>query len=117
MRAGEMKRNWMVRALKMALFIALACAGLGYIVMLLWNWLMPEISGWRAISFWQALGLLLLSKILFGGFRGGWGHGRRWRKGMRERWEQMTPEQREEFRKNVQARCGYFYTPAEPESG
>lgn len=107
-----MRRNWIVRALKMALFIMAACAVLGFIVMHLWNWLMPEISGWHAISFWQALGLLLLSKLLFGGFRGGWGHGRRWRKGMRERWEQMTPEQREELRKNVQARCGYFWGPA-----
>lgn len=108
-----MKRNWVARALKMALFITVACAVLGFIVMQLWNWLMPEISGWHAISFWQALGLLLLSKLLFGGFRGGgWGHGRRWRKGMRERWEQMTPEQREELRKSVQAKCGCFYAPA-----
>ncbi|HXB22004.1 MAG TPA: hypothetical protein VNV88_11515 [Candidatus Solibacter sp.] len=107
-----MRRNWIVRALRMALFIVVACAVLGFIVMHLWNWLMPEISGWHAISFWQALGLLLLSKLLFGGFRGGWGHSRHWRKGMRERWEQMTPEQREELRKNVQARCGYFWGPA-----
>jgi hypothetical protein len=96
----------------MALFIMVAGAVLGFIVMNLWNWLMPAISGWHVINFWQALGLLLLSKILFGGFRGGWGHGKRWRRGMRERWEQMTPEQREEFRKGVRTYCSHFRAPA-----
>src|SRR5437016_1159590 len=87
----RMRRNWIARGVRMALFIALTCAVLGFIVMNLWNWLMPAISGWHVINFWQALGLLLLSKILFGGLRGGWGHGKHWRRGMRERWEQMTP--------------------------
>ena len=40
----------------------------GYITMRLWNWLMPEIFGLGAIHYWQALGLLILAKILFGGF-------------------------------------------------
>jgi len=88
----------------MALMIVLFTALFGFIVMQLWNWVMPAVFGWHAITFWQALGLLLLSKLLFGGFRGGWGHGRHWRRGMRERWEQMTPEQREHFR----ARCSHF---------
>jgi hypothetical protein len=42
----------------------------GFIVQHLWNWLIPAIVGWHAINFWQAVGILLLSKILFGGFRG-----------------------------------------------
>ena len=42
---------------------------LSFIVMQLWNHLLPEIAGVRTITFWQALGLLILSKILFGGFR------------------------------------------------
>jgi hypothetical protein len=42
----------------------------GLVVMSLWNWLMPTLFGWHVISYWQALGLLILSKILFGGFRG-----------------------------------------------
>ncbi len=40
----------------------------GYITMRLWNWLMPEIFELGAINYWQALGLLILAKILFGGF-------------------------------------------------
>jgi hypothetical protein len=99
-----MIQNRIQRAIRMTLMILLTAALAGFIVMKLWNWLMPAVTGWHAINFWQALGLLVLSKILFGGFRGGWGHGRHWRRGMRERWEQMTPEQREHFR----ARCSRF---------
>ena len=40
----------------------------GEIVRLLWNWLLPPLFGWRQITFWQALGLLALCRILFGGF-------------------------------------------------
>lgn len=114
----KMRRNWMVRGIKFALLAAIACALLGFIVMSLWNWLMPGLFGWHAITFWQALGLLILSKMLFGGFRGGWGHGSQRRRYMRERWEQMTPEQREQFRKGLQGCCGPFKTPvAEPKVG
>jgi len=42
----------------------------GYVLMYLWNWLMPLIFGLPIITFWQALGICLLSKILFGGFGG-----------------------------------------------
>lgn len=40
----------------------------GYITMRLWNWLMPDIFGLAVINYWQALGILLLAKIFFGGF-------------------------------------------------
>ena len=109
-----MRRNWILRALKIAVIAALACVIFGFIVMSLWNWLMPPLFGWHPISFWQALGLFLLSKLLFGGFRGGWSHGRHWRRGMHERWEQMTPEQRDQMRQRLQACCGHF--PASPET-
>ena len=66
--------------------------------MWLWNRLMPVIFGLHAISFWQALGLLVLSKILFGGFRGRPGFGGDWRPRLIERWDSMTPEEREKFR-------------------
>ena len=50
----------------------------GIVVQWLWNWLMPGIFGLRALTFWEALGLLALSRILFGGFgRGGGSHGPR----------------------------------------
>ncbi|MGA8539379.1 MAG: hypothetical protein WB566_07755 [Terriglobales bacterium] len=81
---------------------------LGYLVMSLWNWLTPALFGWHAITFWQAVGLLLLSKILFGGVRGGPGRRMHWRGRMRERWEHMTPEEREKFRQGMGGRCGPF---------
>jgi len=56
---------------------------------------MPALFGWHLISFWQALGLLVLSKILLGGFRGRPGPRMFWRRRMMERWAQMTPEERE----------------------
>jgi hypothetical protein len=85
----------------MVLMMAALFAGFSWLVMRLWNWLAPDVFGGHRISFWQAVGLFLLSKILFGGFRGGWGHRGQWGRNMKERWEQMTPEQREKFRKGM----------------
>ena len=96
------------KGLKVALFAIVLIAVLGFVVMSLWNSLMPPLFGLHLINFWQAVGLLLLSKILFGGFRGGPGRHMYWRRGMRERWEQMTPEEREKFREGMQGRCGPF---------
>ncbi len=92
-----MKRYRFFRALKIALFATLAATAVTFLVMSLWNVLMPGIFAVRAISFWQALGLLVLSKILFGGFRPYAGGGLRGRRRMMERWEQMSPEEREKF--------------------
>jgi hypothetical protein len=79
----------------------------GEVVRLLWNWLMPSLFGWREITFWQALGLLALCRILFGGF-GRHGSGRaNFRRRMAARWEHMTPEERERFRQGVRGGCGF----------
>ncbi len=95
----------------MAVFIAIG----GEVVRLLWNWLLPQLFGFRQIGFWQALGILLLCRILFGGL--GWrGSGRsnmrhrvvdRVADRVGERWEAMTPEERERFRQRVRERCGF----------
>ena len=76
----------------------------GELVMHLWNWLLPPLFGWRMISFWQALGLLLLSRILFGSW--GSGGGNRGQRGRRARWDKMTPEERERLGQDWRARCG-----------
>lgn len=81
--------------------IAAAVFIFGFVVMQLWNALLPVIFGIHTITFWQAIGIIILSKILFGGFRGGHGHHRghaHWNE-MREKWMQMTPEEREKRRK------------------
>jgi hypothetical protein len=84
------------RALKFGLFAIIAVTVFSAVVMGLWNWLMPTIFEWRAITFWQALGLLVLCRILFGRF-GGPPRRMDWRHRMMERWSQMTPEEREKF--------------------
>ena len=101
-----MRRFRVLRVLKIALFAAVALTVVSFIVMGLWNVLMPSIFAVRAISFWQALGLLILSKILFGGFRPSGGPGSRWRGRMRERWEKMTPQEREKFKQGMRRGCG-----------
>ncbi len=84
---------------KLAL-VLVAIAVLGGIVMMLWNAIMPAVFvGAHAIDYVHAVGLLILCRILFGGFKGhgGWRGHRHW-----QRWEQMTPEEREKF---TQGRC------------
>ena len=98
-----MKRHRVFRVLKFVLFAALFIGVFSFVVMSLWNWLMPALFGWRLVSYWQAVGILVLSKILFGGFRGRPGPIRYWRRRMMERWEKMTPEEREKFRKPLQS--------------
>ncbi len=103
---SDMKRYRFVRVLKIALFAILAVTVVSFLVMSLWNAVVPGLFGIRAISFWQALGLLALSKLLFGGLRPYGGIGSRGRRRMLERWEQMTPEEREKFRQGMRRGCG-----------
>src|SRR6476661_3030487 len=106
-----MKRYGIVRVLKFVLFAAVAIILFSAAVMSLWNWLMPTIFAVRLITFWQALGLLVLSRILFGRF-GGPGRRMHWRHRMMERWNQMTPEEREKFMAGMKGRCVDTARPA-----
>ena len=89
-----------------------ACLTLaGFAVMLLWNNLLPDILFVNTITFWQALGIFLLCKILFGFGRGGGrgcGGGPGWmRHRMEEKFKHMTPEQKEAFKQKMRDRaCG-----------
>ena len=117
-----MKGHWSKRVVKLMvfaiLFLIIVIAGFGQAVLHLWNWLMPTLFRLPAITFWQAVGLLGLSWILFGGWRGFRGPGQsergKWRNRMSQRWEQMTPEERDKFREGVQGRCGAVSAGAEP---
>jgi len=93
---------------KMIFIPFLAVGGLAlvsYIVMLLWNALIPVIFHLGVITFWQAAGLLILSKILFG-----FGHGGRrggpWMRHRMERFKDMSPEERERLKEQMRSRCG-----------
>jgi hypothetical protein len=92
-----------------ALFIGIG----GWVVMSLWNWLLPALFGWPSVTFWQALGILLLSRILFGGF-GGHGSGHSWRRHKSGHSEHLTPEERERLRQGAEPAAPA--TPASPAS-
>lgn len=99
-----MQRGVMM-SVKVAIMLVIIVAGFTPAVLFLWNWLMPTLFGLHTITFWQSLGLIGLSWILFRGpMFGGrdFGSGG----GMRRRWAAMTPEQREQFRRGMQTRCG-----------
>ena len=114
LRRHRFGKLWILKAL---IFGVVFLTALSFLVMGLWNWLMPAIFGWRMVTFWQALGLLILSKILFGGFIGRPGRRRdgHWPRPMFERWAEMTPEEREKFRERMWRDSGPFEPPA-PES-
>jgi Ca2+/H+ antiporter, TMEM165/GDT1 family len=97
-----------------------AIALFSFIVMSLWNSILPGVIHVGTITFWQAAGILLLGKILFGGFpggRGGWGRHPRWRGKMMEKWQNMTPEEREKFKQQWRERCGHWGRTPFPEEG
>ena len=83
-------------------FVAFAIAATGWLVTTLWNWLLPPIFGLGPITFWQALGLFVLGRILFGGLRVA---GRHRRHRFHERWRHMTPQERESFSRGLHNHC------------
>lgn len=108
-----MRKKMIVLAPLMVLAFLLFIALGGALVMQLWNWLLPALFGWPLLTFWQALGLLALCRILFGGL-GLHGSGRsHLRRHQAARWERMTPEERERFREGLRGRCG-FGPPGDP---
>ncbi len=101
-----MKKKWLfIAPLAILAMLLFAYIG-GELVMHLWNWLLPPLFGWRQVTFWQALGLLTLCRILFGGL-GTHNSGRSgFRRRMKDRCEQMPPEERERFRQRMRNRFG-----------
>ena len=99
-----MKRKllWMapLAIVAMVLFVALG----GAVVRLIWNWLLPQLFGWPQITFWQALALLALCRILFGGLGHHGFRGFNFSRGINGRWERMTPEEREKFRQGLRGK-------------
>jgi Ca2+/H+ antiporter, TMEM165/GDT1 family len=102
----ERGRNFWIKG---AIFIPIAIAAgvfiFGSAVMLLWNALLPAVLGVSTITFWQALGILVLSKILFGGFRCGHGHHRCHGHDWHEKWMHLSPEEREKMKAEWRGRC------------
>jgi len=105
------RKFWFLVPVGIAGFVALFT----WAVHALWNGVLVEVvGGVKVISYWQALGLLVLAKILFGGFpgRGGPCGGPPWRRRMMAKhWESLTPEQREKMREEMRHRFGEWPRP------
>lgn len=91
--------------------IIVGFAAFGFVTMYLWNWLMPVVFHLPEITFWQTVGLMILSRLILGfGCHKGSRHDH-YRSRMYEKWEKMTPEEREQFREHIRmhqppwARC------------
>lgn len=104
MTTQDMVQRKIQKIIQVVLIAIVAVAVFGFLVKGLWNWLVPPLFGWHAITFWQAIGLLILCKLLFGGFRGGPGRRMQWKSRMKEKWAQMSPEEREKFSRGM-GRC------------
>ena len=112
-----------MRILGWAAMGVIAVTAFGLITMLLWNWLVPVLFNGPIISFWQALGLLILSKLLFWG-AGGKGHNWRshahqnhWKNKFYNKFSSMTPEEREVLKKRMKEKwCGWEESSSPKES-
>ncbi|KYG82525.1 hypothetical protein AWN68_14830 [Roseivirga echinicomitans] len=99
----EMRKKEFIYKYKYIFFPVFGAAALflfGSVIMLLWNWLMPDLFGLTTITFWQALGLFILSRILFSGMggKGKRSHRKKCRTHSgREEWMNMNPEERKEW--------------------
>jgi len=103
---------------KVVAFGIVAVALVGWITMSLWNWLVPELFHGPVITFWQALGLLVLTKILFWSFaKKPHGYGSHWRPYWKDRWNTMSPEDRERFKQKMKDKwCYREESPAQKDS-
>ncbi len=113
-----MKRFCWTQCIKFALFIAMAIFLFAYVVMLLWNWLVPDLFDGPEVGYWQAMGIMVLSKILFGGLKHGWshkhgGHGgdkhSHWRQKWHQKMEGMSPEERDRYKEQIRQKCGWTF--------
>lgn len=96
-----------VKVLFFGAFIALAGFALGHVIMFLWNEVLVEATDVKPLSFWQAIGLFVLSRILFGGFRFG-ERSKKWRAKKarwKGKWQSMSEDERELFKQKWRERC------------
>jgi hypothetical protein len=111
MKTGRRHRFSLPKVLMIILIVIAAASLLSFIVMNLWNAILPGVIHVSAITFPQALGILVLSKILFGGFRGRLG----WRGEpppfMQRKFANMTEEERERFKQEWRNKCGRWGMP------
>lgn len=106
-----MKRFRIVKVLGILLIVCVVFGVLSFVVMQLWNNVLAVVLHIGLVTFWQAAGILLLSKILFGFGGKGWKkhhhdpQAHEWRAKMIGKWKDMTPEERQKFKQEFRNRC------------
>lgn len=115
MRHHHSKKHWIVKGTLFLIVGAAAAFAFTFVTMNLWNWLMPDLFGLKLLSFWQTLGLLALTWLFFGRFRG-LGHGRHhhMKHRLAERWMRMSPEERKKFHEQMHEHWGHGRRRGEP---
>jgi uncharacterized integral membrane protein len=111
-----MKRIWILKGIGIMLFVVSIVLLIGFIVQNLWNSIVSPVFSLPALTLAQATGLFILAKILTGGLfhpaGGFWRHRRHWRDNFKnrwkERWDNMTPEEKEKLKQMYWGKCGYF---------
>ncbi len=95
--------KWIFFVVAMVAFVLV----MGGVVMFLWNHIVADITDLREISWFEAMGLLILSKILFGKIGGPEKKFQRHRSKWKEKWMHMTEEERHAFKQRWKDRCGH----------
>lgn len=105
--------RWILKCIGWAILFALFAFALAWVTMLLWNWLVPSLFGGPVIGYFEAAGLMILGRLLVGGFHRGGGHHRckhhhhgYWKQRWEEKMANMSPEEREKFKMGM-SKCGW----------
>jgi hypothetical protein len=99
------KQFWIKKAIGFGFCMIAVVALTGWVVMLLWNNVLAEVTTVKIVTYWQAMGLLLLSKVLFGGFNKWGGKHKVWSNEMKEKWHHMSAEEKEKFKLEWRSKC------------
>lgn len=115
---NEVKERWhkTPKWIKITGFTLLGIAGavllgflFGYLIQVLWNWLMPGIFGLREITYWEGVGLFILARFIFGCSFGGGGKEEKKHKHKKSDWDKAKEEIKAEFKKEFDKDCGKYY--------
>jgi len=119
---GRFRRGFDVKSKLLMVLCGIAfVAAVIFLTMTLWNWLIPTLFNGPSVTYWQAFGLLLLGKLLFGWHNNGGGRFRRraeWKERIRDKWQNMTPAEQQELREKMRDRCRGWnrWTPDAPDA-
>jgi hypothetical protein len=110
-----MKRYWFPKFIGVVALATVAIFVFSFFVMYLWNETLPVLFHFPVINLWQALDLLILSRLLFGGLRGPWAGRQPWKNRMERKWMSMTSEEKQKFQEDWGNRCVPQFKEGKPQ--